>query len=263
MATYNKRGYKAPKPQEEENEFEQDPIDTISEKDSTTAGVFNSLDEGASKTEEWVAKNQKGIFITIGLIAVAALGYLGYNNFVSEPKENEAADVMFVAQKHFQEALNTTDQKVSDSLFALSLKVSEGKPGFIQIAEDYSGTDAGNIAKYSAGMALLHTKKYKEAIEYLESYKGKDAITKALAIGAIGDANSQLNQQKTALEFYVKAAESDKNDVTTPRFLLKAGQTALALNQKADALKYFSEIKEKYESTQEAQNIDAFIGLAQ
>jgi hypothetical protein len=37
----------------------------------------------------------------------------------------------------------------------------------------------------------------------------------------------------------------------------------LGLNNKADALKYFTEIKEKYEATPEAANIDALIGLAQ
>lgn len=55
----------------------------------------------------------------------------------------------------------------------------------------------------------------------------------------------------------------NKNDFTTPRFLLKAGQTSLALGNKADALNYFTEIKEKYESTPEAQGIDGLIGLAQ
>ena len=47
MATYNKRGYKAPKPEEAkvENELEE-VIDTT---DSTTAEVFNTLDETASK----------------------------------------------------------------------------------------------------------------------------------------------------------------------------------------------------------------------
>jgi len=263
MATYNKRGYKAPKPPEEENEFEQDPIDAISEKDSTTAGVFNSLDEGASKTEEWVAKNQKGIFIFIGVIAVAALGYLGYNNFIAGPKENTAAEDMFQAQQYFQQAGDATDVKVSDSLYALSLKGAEGKLGFVKIAEDYSGTDAGNLANYNAGIALLNTKKYKEAIEYLEKFKSDDMILAAVAKGAIGDAFSQLNQPKEALEYYVKAAELNKNEVTTPRFLLKAGQIALILKQKEDALKYFTEIKEKYETAQESQNIDALIGLAQ
>jgi hypothetical protein len=44
---------------------------------------------------------------------------------------------------------------------------------------------------------------------------------------------------------------------------LKAGQTAFSLGQKADALKYFTEIKEKYEATPEARNIDGLIGMAQ
>jgi TolA-binding protein len=45
--------------------------------------------------------------------------------------------------------------------------------------------------------------------------------------------------------------------------LFKAGQTALLLGNKAEALKYFTEIKEKYDATPEAQNIDALIGMAQ
>ncbi len=49
--------------------------------------------------------------------------------------------------------------------------------------------------------------------------------------------------QKEALSYYVKAAESNKNDFTTPRFLLKAGKTALALGQKEDALKYLTILK--------------------
>ncbi|GAA6770709.1 hypothetical protein AAGS39_14540 [Flavobacterium sp. CGRL2] len=71
------------------------------------------------------------------------------------------------------------------------------------------------------------------------------------------------NQQKEALDFYVKAAESNKNDFTTPRFLLKAGKTALALGQKEDALKYFNDIKDNYDSAPEAASVDALIGLAQ
>ena len=88
-------------------------------------------------------------------------------------------------------------------------------------------------------------------------------ILSALATGAIGDAYSQKNQPKEALECYVKASETNKNEFTTPRFLLKAGQTALASGNKADALKYFTEIKEKYDATPEASSIDAMIGLAQ
>ena len=44
---------------------------------------------------------------------------------------------------------------------------------------------------------------------------------------------------------------------------MKAGKTALALGNKADALKYFTEIKDVYDNTPEGQAVDAFIGLAQ
>ena len=257
MATYNKRGYKAPKEKEVKDEVEAVIID---EKDSTTAEVFSKLDETASITEDWVAKNQK---VIIGLVAVAAIitiGYLGYQRFVAAPQEEEAANEMFVAQQNFQKA---TEGVASDSLYKLSLNGSEGKFGFLKIADEYSGTDAGNLANYYAGIAYLNTGKYTEAIDYLSKFKSDDIVLGALAKGAIGDAYSQKNQPKEALENYVKAAESNKNDFTTPRFLLKAGKTALALGNKADALKYFTDIKDNFEGTPEGASVDVLIGLAQ
>jgi tetratricopeptide (TPR) repeat protein len=258
MATYNKRGYKAPKEKEVKEEVVEAVI--IDEKDSTTAEVFSKLDESATITEDWVAKNQK---IIIGLVAAAAIltiGYLAYQRFIASPQQDEAANEMFVAQQNFQKA---TDGVASDSLYKLSLNGSEGKFGFLKIADEYSGTDAGNLANYYAGIAYLNTGKYTEAIDYLSKFKSDDIVLGALAKGAIGDAYSQKNQPKEALENYVKAAESNKNDFTTPRFLLKAGKTALTLGNKADALKYFTDIKENYEATPEAASVDVLIGLAQ
>ena len=258
MATYNKRGYKAPKEKEVKEEGVEAVI--IDEKDSTTAEVFSKLDESATITEDWVAKNQK---VIIGLVAAAAIitiGYLAYQRFIASPQQDEAANEMFVAQQNFQKA---TDGVASDSLYKLSLNGSEGKFGFLKIADEYSGTDAGNLANYYAGIAYLNTGKYTEAIDYLSKFKSDDIVLGALAKGAIGDAYSQKNQPKEALENYVKAAESNKNDFTTPRFLLKAGKIALTLGNKADALKYFTDIKENYEATPEAASVDALIGLAQ
>jgi len=262
MATYNKRGYKAPKEKEvkEEGIINEEQQVIIDAKDSTTAGVFSKLDETASKTEDWVAKNQKIIIGLVAGIAVATIGYLAYQKFIEAPKQDEAANEMFVAQQNFQKA---TDGVASDSLYKLALNGSEGKFGFVKIADEYSGTDAGNLANYYAGMAYLNTGKFDEAIKYLGNFKSDDLILSALAKGAIGDAYSQKNQQKEALDYYIKAAESNKNDFTTPRFLLKAGKTALTLGQKEDALKYLTDIKENYDAAPEAASVDVLIGLAQ
>ena len=115
MATYNKRGYKATK-EKEVKEVTEDI--KVLEKDSTTAGVFSTLDETATKTEDFVAKNQKLIIGVVGAIALVLVGYLAYQKFVAAPKEDEAATEMFQAQQYFQQA---TDGVASDSLYKLSL----------------------------------------------------------------------------------------------------------------------------------------------
>ena len=263
MATFNKRGYKAPKEKAEklDNNYIEDV--NVDEKDSATAKAFDTLDQSASRAEDFVAKNQKYILGFLTLVAVATVSYLMYQKFIAEPKQEEAANELFVAQQNFQKAVDDATGTKSDSLFNLVLKGSEGKFGVIKIAEEYSGTDAGNLANYYAGIAYLNTKKYAEAITSLEKFSSKDVMLSTLAKGAIGDAYAQQNKQKEALEYYIKAADANKNDFTRPRYLLKAGKTALALGNKADALKYFTDIKDNFDATPEAQQIDALIGLAQ
>ena len=129
MATYQKRGYK-PKNKEEVEEQVQE--------ESTTAEVFESLDEGASKTEAWVENNQKPIFIGIAVIVVAVLGYLAFEKFVQEPKELEASNEMYQAQNYFNEAVEGSVAK--DSLFNLALTGGEGKYGFLDIIDNYGST---------------------------------------------------------------------------------------------------------------------------
>ena len=154
MATYKKRGYK-PKTQKEK-------VEAI-EEDSTTAEVFNTLDESASKTEEWVIKNQNFIYGIVGVVAVVILAYMGYNKFIAEPNAKDAMNEMSKAQSYFDEAINATDK---DSLLTLSLEGGEGKYGMLDIIEEYGSTPAGNLANYYAGMAYLNMSKYDEAIKF-------------------------------------------------------------------------------------------------
>lgn len=257
MATFNKRGYKAPKPQEVEEVQTEEVLDT----NSTTAEVFNSLDEGASKTEEWVARNQKTILTIIAAIAIVTAGYLLYNKFVVEPNEEEAVTEMFQAQQYFTDA--TASPTASDSLYALALNGGEGKLGFVKVIEKYEGTKAANLANYYAGVSFLRTKKYKEAISHLENFTSEDELLNTVALGSIGDAFAEIEQNDKALEYYKKAVETTTNDALKPIYLLKAGQTALFLKDKKTALELFTKISEEYKDTNEGRDIDAYLGLAQ
>ncbi|MDG5491506.1 tol-pal system YbgF family protein [Psychroserpens sp. SPM9] len=255
MATYKKRGYK-PKPVKEKGES----ID-VSEQDSTTAEVFNTLDEGANKAEDFVARNQKGIFIIIGLAALIVLGYLGYGKFIAEPKAQEAMNEMYTAQKYFDEAVNAASGK--DSLYTLALNGGEGKFGMVDIASEYSSTPAGNLANYYAGMAYLNTKDYTNAVKYLGDFSTDDAVLGPVAKGGMGDAFVQLEQLPEALEYYEKAIAASTNDYTTPMYLLKAANVAQTLGQSDKALGYYKRIKTEFSDSDQAKNIDTFIGRAE
>ena len=249
MATYKKTGSKIKKNQQQSVEQQ-----------STTAEVFNTLDETASKSEQWVIKNQKAIFVVLAIIVAAILGYMAYNKYVKEPNEKEAANELAFPKAYFNNAMSSS--VAVDSLFTLGLNGADGKYGFIDIASEYSGTSAGNLANYYAGISYLKMKNYEEAISHLEKFSSEDELLGPTAKGAIGDAFADLNQPEEALDYYLKAANLRDNDFSTPLYLFKAGNTAMELGKYGKALDLFEKIKTDYPNAIEAQKIDIYINKA-
>lgn len=254
MATYKKRGYK-PKTEKEQEVIEQDLGEN-----STTAEVFDALDETASKTEDFVAANQKYIFIIIGVVAALVLSYLAYTKLVQEPANEDGMNEMYHAQKQFNDAANGIS---SDSLYNVALKGSEGKYGMLDVIKEYSGTPASNLANYYAGMAYLNLKDYKNAITHLDKFESEDQAAGPMAKGSIGDAFMQLEQPEQALKYYLQAAKMRNNELTAPTYFYKAGITALNLGKASEALGYFNTIKDTYPNAPEASSVEVFIGKAQ
>lgn len=253
MASYRKRGYKPKNKAEREEHIEEE---------STTAEVFNTLDERASKTEAFISKYQKPIFGVIIAIAVIIIGFLAYQKFIQEPNEAEAANEMNQAQQYFDRAIEASE-KEQDSLFNLSLKGGNGKFGFEDISSNYSSTKAGELANYYAGISHLNLGNYQEAIQYLDNFNADDEILTPLAKGAIGDAFLQLDQAEEALGYFEDAANMRKNSFTTPKFLLKAAVTAIKLNQADKAEKHLTRIQDEFPDSEEAKNVDVYLGQAQ
>ena len=139
-------------------------------------------------------KEEKTIFIILGLIVASILGYLAYQKFVKGPQEKVAADELAFPKAYFEDAM--TNSVAADSLFTLALEGADGKYGFIDVAEKYSGTKAGNLANYYAGISFLRIKKYQEAIESLEKFSSDDELLGPTAKGAIADAFADINQPK-------------------------------------------------------------------
>ncbi|MDX1830201.1 MAG: tetratricopeptide repeat protein [Lutibacter sp.] len=248
MATYKKTGSKSKKGN-----------NSVGNK-STTAEVFNTLDETATKSEKWVKKNEKMLFILLALVVVFILGTIGYQKYIKGPQEKEAADELAFPKAYFQKAI--TNDVAADSLYTLGLNGADGKYGFIDVAKKYSGTKAGNLADYYAGISYYKLKKYDKAIDYLEKFTSDDEVLGPIAKGAMGDIFSDINQPEDALTYYLKAANLKDNNFSTPLYLFKAGNTAMDLHKYSKALDAFNRIKKDYPNSDEARNIDIYISKA-
>ena len=247
MATYKKRGAKKSLGQ----------INRTEElKESKTAEVFDSLDLTANKTEQLVVKYQNIILIFIGAIAICVLSYLGYQNLVYQPKAQEAISELNQAQYYFDLAVNNDE---SDSLFKKSLLGGEGKYGFLDIIKNYKGTPAAKLARFSAGMAYLNLKDYKNAIIFLDEFSSDDVLLSALSKGAIGDAFAQINQPEDAYQYYLEAAKINNNLYSTPKYLFKAAMISVRLKKNSQSLSYLNRIKKEFPESDEANLVDVQI----
>ena len=250
MATYKKRGGKPKMPQQHSPEQE-----------SVTAEVFSTLDTSAGRAEAWVSRNQNYILSFIGLVVVGVFAYLGYENYVAKPMQEESTNLMAQAQAYFNEAME--DPTLQDSLFVRALEGDGQNPGFIEIINSYGASAAAEIATYNAGMIYLQRGEYDLSIDYLEDFSANDPILGALALGGIADAFTELNQLEDALGYYKKAANYADNDLTTPRFLLKGAQVALSLDAKSDAVSMLETLAADYAATPQATHVEVLLAQAQ
>jgi hypothetical protein len=113
----------------------------------------------------------------IGIVAVIVLvvgGFFGYRYYTNS-QDDLAQGEMFQAIRYFE----------ADSL-NLALNGDGNNLGFLQIVEDYSGTKAGNLANYYAGVIYLKQGKFPLAIFHLEDFSSNDLLVQARAYSLVG-----------------------------------------------------------------------------
>ncbi len=258
MATYKKRGNKIRKPKiKTDGDFLED---VKFDGESTTQEVFDSLDETANKSEQWLEKNAKMVYTVLGVLLIGMLAFLAYNKFVKEPKELKAANYLAYSKSFFDDAEKAT--KDVDSLYNIALNGADNKYGLLEIANKYSGTKAGNLASYMAGISYLKTNEYDKAVSFLSKFSSEDAILGPIAKGKIGDAFADIDQLSDAYTYYKQAADLNTNSLTTPLYLFKAANTALEIGKYGEALQMFEKIKNDFPKSDEAKSIDMYIDRA-
>lgn len=220
-------------------------------KENKELDLDKTLADTTHKVEDFYHNNKKQINMALIAIVVIIGGYLGYKKLIVEPMETEAQNEIFRAQKYFE----------MDS-FNLALTGNDKFKGFEAIADEYGASKAGNLAHYYAGICNLRTGKFQEAIDHLESFSTENKLIGPLAEGAIGDAYVELGDLDKGVKHYLKAARMNKNKLTSPVFLKKAGMVYEEKQEFGEAVEVYTSIKKEFAESQEAQDIDRYIARA-
>jgi len=206
------------------------------------------VQEVYSKTETFIENNKKVMSGVIFAVIVVVGGYFGYKKMVIAPMELEAQSEMFMAEKYFEQ----------DSL-QLAINGDGLNYGFIDIADEYSGTKAANLAHYYLGICYRNTGEYEFAIDELKSFSSDDIMISTVALGAIGDSYMELGDIDAAIKYYGKAVKHGDNKLTSPIYLFKAGIACEDAQDFSGAEKNYKEIKADFPDSREEQTVDKYI----
>jgi tetratricopeptide (TPR) repeat protein len=221
------------------------------EKQYATETSMENVEHALSKSEQFIEDNQKMLTIIMFAIIVVIGGYWGTKKLYILPQANEAKQMMFYAQNYFEK----------DS-FNLALNGDGMNMGFLEIADDYSITKPGKLAKYYAGVSFLHLGQLDEAIDYLSGFSCDDELLEATAKGALGDAYLEKGDVDAAIRHYKNASSVD-NEVIAPGYLLKLGLVYEDQKDYSKAMESYQIIKDKYTSSTESRTIDKYITRAE
>lgn len=215
-------------------------------KEGNPQGMKN-VEETLTKTEQFLEQNYKSLIIGLGVVIVI-VGLFWLSKIYMNKRNDEAQSQMYQAERYLE----------MDSL-KLALNGDGNYLGFLDIANDYKYTSAGNLARYSAGICYLHLGQFQDAIDYLDKYTKKDKVIGSLAIGATGDAYVELGDLDTGVSKYIEAADFAENSFNSPLFLMKAGEIYEMSGKYDEALKVYERIQDKYPESTEGLAVDKYI----
>ncbi|MCI5581940.1 MAG: tetratricopeptide repeat protein [Phocaeicola plebeius] len=211
-----------------------------------------NVDEALVTSETFFLKYKNLMLgVVVGLVVVVC-AVLGYKNFISEPKAQKASEALFKGQQYFS----------NDNFEAALNGDSLGYAGFLKIADEFSSTDAGNLANAYAGLCYAQLGKYEEAVKFLDKFSADDYFVAPALMGTMGNCYAQMGQLDKAAATLLKAADKADSPSLSPNYLIQAGQILEKLGKNAEAVNAYRQVKSKYANSYQSMDIDKYIERA-
>lgn len=194
-------------------------------------------------------KHQSKILMGLGAVAVIIVVVVLYTSKITE--DNRLA--------------NTQLSRVMSLYNSGSyLEAIEGRPGtnlngLKEIVDKYGSTEQGQHAKVILANSYYFMKDFNSALEYYEDYSGENLLYKAAAYAGMANCYKELDNTEDAAEYYKKAASMSATNPLTPEYLLKASKCFIEIGQKDDAKILLTKIKDEYQTSAAAKDVDRYM----
>lgn len=196
-------------------------------------------------------RNNKGVVIGTGIGLVLSIALvIGYVVW-SIQQEDEAQILLGQAEEYFM---------MGELQLALEGNDEPFEPGFIQIADNYPRTRAGNLATYYAAVVYFELGEYDNALSYIERFSHPEGVMGVTPVSFHASILSELNRYEEAGEKFLEAAEWTENESMTPYNLIEAAISFEAAGASTRAVDVLDRIIEEYPNSPQVSEAERLKG---
>jgi tetratricopeptide (TPR) repeat protein len=212
------------------------------------------IDPNLQGIQLFYEKNKKAVQYGGGGLLIAIAAFIWWNFKHIPELEAEAGNEIMWAQKFYD--IDSFNIALNGNRMVYTADGQKQMMGFEGVAEEYGMTKTGTLAHYYAGVCCLRLGKFEQSIEHLEKYNLNDELIAPMATGLIGDANIELNRVDEAIKYYLKAADMNVNNFSTPYFLRKASFAYELKANYAEAVSTYERLEREYGNTEIGKEAD-------
>lgn len=204
----------------------------------------NSIIDLYARSILFFEENKKTIYAAgAGLIVVlAAVGFYLWN---AQQTEAEA-----------QEHLGQIERVYASGDYERALQGTEDRMGLLEIADTYSGTDAGNLATFYVANAYLRNDMPEEALSYLQRFDKDRDLVGASALAAEASILEDRGDYAEAADLYEQAASYAESGHISPQYLVSAGRAHEQASNLSDARSAYAKIQDDYADSPQAEEVE-------
>lgn len=238
-------------------------VQTPQKPSSSSESSGNALLDQTARAVFYFQENKSTVYGALAVVVLLAFGVAGYFVYMQQQAgvaaEHLGRILPVYEQGEYQKALDGVEALDPTNPRSTQPGQAEARLGLIEIADQYSGTSAGNLAAFYAGNAYFNMGDYDNALAMYQSFDKESNFIGASTYAAEATIYESRGDLERAAEYYLEAAEAYESETRTPEYLLDAARAFESAGNLSRAEELYTQIQDEYSDSAAASDADVFL----